>query len=127
MTAQPRDLAAEVERIRLEVAKQYDHVANRANCDTLLLHIAELERELEEATQAGIDTAREVSDTLSGRIGKLKAENELQREALRWAIENGAHTSTKGLCVLEEDGYSSNAEPPAHLAPILAEAMKEKS
>jgi hypothetical protein len=61
---------------------------------------AELSKHLEEATQAGIDTAREITETLSKRLDEVEAENAGLREALQTMIEihdeqNGRSTNPK--------------------------------
>lgn len=106
MTDQPRDLAAKVEaieRIRQRRASAFDpqkwsFSPSWMDVDTLLMHIAALSRELEE-----------------------------QRKALRWALQRGAfHPGHGHIYVPKSDSSMMQVDPPAHLAPILAEAMRGK-
>lgn len=129
MTDQP-DLAAEAAEIsRIHDEGRYDQYGEHPaeSIGTLLDYIAALTRELEEATQAGIDTAREISDTLTGRIDELEAENELRREALRWALENQCGYENHAFGRRDANGYWISQEPPGHLASVLAKAMEGKS
>lgn len=109
MTYQPRDLAAEAAEIsRIHDEGRYDQYGEHPaeSIGTLLDYIADLTRELEEATQAGIDTAREISDTLTGRIDELEAENERlegANKALTEACERMRPLIRANCCAGEND------------------------
>src|SRR5688572_11936644 len=53
----------------------------KGKAERLTAENAELSNHLEEATQSGIDTAREITETLSKRLDEVEAENAGLREA----------------------------------------------
>lgn len=58
-------------------------------------------------------------------VAHMRAEAQLLKAALRWALQIGAHTDGQGeVVVLDDDGCSYAPEIPPEFAPLIAEATK---
>lgn len=119
MTDQPRDLAAEVERI-VAAAEQYgdNSIYSLSEIKVLLLHIADQSSALHGAQ----------NDAKSMELQRDQALRDCAqlREALRWALENGVYAHDGIYYWPDTEPMRATLQPPAHLAPILAEAMRSK-
>lgn len=73
--------------------------------------------------------AGSINDALSMQLQRDQAlrERDGAREALRWALENGASTTPALPGKFWWNTNGCRIEPPAHMAPILAEAMRNKT
>lgn len=143
-----RDLAAEVEIIRTEPTPRYEpvcewsvrsgatpgvaqdpqgfmvfHSRYRDHVDTLFLHIAALSTEIDRLK------SKANNDALSMELQRDQAlrERDGLHEALQWALENGVYHRSGVYYWPDTEPMRTTLQPPAHLAPILAEAMRSKS
>jgi hypothetical protein len=59
---------------------------------------------------------------LRERVAELDERDSLLLEAVRWLLDNGVGSCGENL--YQHFGNSEPIEPPAHLAPLIAEAVK---
>ncbi len=57
----------------------------------------------------------------------FEEQSKLLLEAVRWCIDHGiTRGAHEELQALDDDGYSYDIDPPEHLAPLIAEAVKQQ-
>lgn len=117
MTDRPRDLAAEVNGIDLAD----EHRRIRRDHDQWY-H----ENRMYDVPQFEWQTHQVSIHRLLEYITALSRKLEEHREALRWALDNDAGHCIEGFTSSGGECCITLVDPPAHLAPILAEAMRSK-
>ena len=103
-------------------------IARAVESDALISRLRERVAELEAESIRYREANDSLSKSLSNALTRCPSERErLLMQALRWAMGSSAMAVEDGTGVVYDIESGDEVQPPAHLAPLIAEAVESKT